>query len=101
MVNHIVNEEACHGDKVSSLVSVYAYLAKGKQQGNGSCVCWHCGKPGHIKNFCTRKVPEQGSLVMVLQLVVRLVWFLVVVVMFQTWLIWVLMKLDMFFRLAV
>ena len=62
MVNHIVNEEACHGDKVSSLVSVYAYLAKGKQQGKSSRVCWRCGKPGHIKNFCTEEeVPEQGK----------------------------------------
>ena len=39
-----------------------------------------------------RRSLSRGSLVMVLRLVVRLIWFLVAVVIFRTWLIWVLVK---------
>ena len=61
-VDRMVNEEARRGDKVSGSVSAHAYLVKGKQQGKSSRVCWRCGKPGHIKNFCTEEeVPEQGK----------------------------------------
>jgi hypothetical protein len=70
IISHMLNEEVCHNN-----VEIQGVAVKAKGGGMASdkgevrvkkeenvalaatqpTICWHCGKPGHLKAFCTVK----------------------------------------------
>jgi hypothetical protein len=78
VISRMLNEEVCrdnveiqgvgvkgrgvNGEKGEVRVKKEENVALAASHGDGPTVCWHCGKPGHVKAFCKEKpIRGQGS----------------------------------------